>query len=404
MSQSSMHYAWGPYLRWMLATLILIIVVAGAFNVLVDPAGVFGSPRIAGVNIVKPHLDHHRELSRFQGALRQCAGAGIFGNSRAEIGFDPKSPALANHGFSAFNHAIPGTGASSTHRQLLWLQGAGCFPKTIFVGVEFFDFLGGSKPQPLPTLQGSPAPRANWSFLAESVFSISGLRDAATTLALQRARYPESSTEQGFNPLLNYIPEVEQSGHYVLFRKRAEENIRNWLRKDFRIRPHEGGMSGDEADLAAILGMASASGSKTYLIIYPYHAQIRMLMARLGMGQIFAEWKRLVVASAERYGRLNGDVEVWDFSVISPETLEAIPAKGDRQTHLAYYWEAGHFKKALGDRVMERVLGGTGDFGIKLDSRNLDAWLEEDQRRITALLATPSPLLREVEDLLATRK
>lgn len=394
---------WASYLRWMLTTAFVVIVTVGAFNALIDPLGVFASPRISGVNAIKPYLDHHRELSRYQGARRLCASTGIFGNSRAEIGFDPKGPAMATHGLSAFNHAIPGTGASTSYRQIIWLQSANCLPKTIFLGVEFFDFLGGSVPPLLPTLETDPAPQRDSRFLAESVFSITGLRDSLTTLLLQRSRYPATSTDRGFNPLFNYIPEVEHSGHYALFRQRAEENYRNWTRKPLRLRPIKGGVSDDEATIDAILSVATQEGSTTYVIIYPYHAQIRMMIERLGMGELFADWKRLVVAIAERNAEHGGKVEVWDFSGVAPETLEAIPAKGDRQTHLTHYWEAGHFKKELGDLVIDRLLGKRSNFGIKLNSENIDSWLVEDRNRVLAILATPSPLLNEVDDVLARR-
>ncbi len=385
----------------MFTTLVIAIVAVGLFNVFVDPLGVFGSPHVAQINVIKPYLDHHRELARYQKAYRLCPNTGIFGNSRAEIGFDPESPMLENHGMTAFNHAIPGTGASTSLRQIIWLKDAKCFPKTIFLGVEFFDFLGGSEPQSLPTLATHPAPQRDARFFAESVFSITGLRDSLATLLLQRSRYPATSTDRGFNPLFNYIPEVEQSGHYTLFRQRAEENVRNWTRKPLQLRPQKGGVSDDEALIDAILAQAVQGGSTTYIIIYPSHAEIRMMIERLGMGQFFADWKRLVVGIAEINSDQGGKVEVWDFSGVSPETLEAIPTRGDRKTHLNYYWEAGHFKKELGNLVIDRLLGKQNDFGIKLDSGNIESWLAEDRHRVQTLINTPSPLGREVEDLLA---
>ena len=92
---------------------------------------------------------------------------------------------------------------------------------------------------------------------------------------------------------------------------------------------------------------------------------------------------------------------MWDFSGVAPETLEAIPAKGDRKTQLTHYWEAGHFKKELGNLVIDRLLGKQNDFGIKLDSGNIESWIAEDRHRVQALLNTPSPLVSEVHDLLA---
>ena len=52
-----------------------------------------------------------------------------------------------------------------------------------------------------------------------------------------------------------------------------------------------------------------------------------MMIERLGMGQLFADWKRLVVGIAELNRDRGSKVEVWDFSGVAPETLEAIPAK-----------------------------------------------------------------------------
>lgn len=404
MQKSPSSLSWASYLRWMVATLATVIVVVGAFNIFVDPLSVFASPRIAQVNAIKPYLDHHRELTRHQGASRLCLDTGIFGNSRAEIGFDPNSPAFAAHALSAFNHAIPGTSASTPLQQMAWLENANCFPKTIILGVEFFDFLGGAEPRPLPTLVTHPPPQRDARFFAESVFSITGLRDSLSTVVLQRARYPASLTDRGFNPLFNYIPEVEQSGHYVLFRQRAEENLRHWAGKPLRLKPQQERFSDDEALVEAIVKKAAQQGSTTYLVIYPYHAEICLMIERLGMGQLFADWKRLVVDIAARASRKDSKVEVWDFSALGAETLETIPMKGDRKTHLQNYWEAGHFKRELGDRIIDRLLGKQDNFGVKLDSSNIAHWVNEDRLRVHTLLKTPSPLVREVDDLFAHQK
>lgn len=386
----------------MIASLGGTILCVSLFNIFIDPLNVFASPHISFFNTKKPHLDHHRELSRYREALRLCANAGIFGNSRAEIGFDPEGPTWNSKKVSVFNYAIPGTGITNTHRQLLWLQSENCSPREVFLGVEFFDFLGGSVPEPLPTLQTDPVPQLDSRFFAENVLSITGLRDSISTILLQWSLYPALSTERGFNPLLNYTPEVAQNGHYALFRQRAEENIRSWKRKPLRLRLRPDTPSNDEVVFDAVLSRLNNAGATTYIIIYPYHAQFRLLLERLGMGGVFSDWKRTVVTIAEKYAKRSSKVEIWDFSGISPETLEAIPEKGDRKTHLNYFWEAGHFKRELGEQVIARILGG-GDssFGIRLDSSNLENWLEEDRRRVQETAAASSWLTREIDNLLA---
>nr|MBL8410114.1 hypothetical protein [Dechloromonas sp.] len=404
MPNSPPDSAWHAYLRWFLATLVALVLLVGAFNILIDPQGVFGSPRFGGLNAIKPYLDHHRELARWQAALRLCASAGIFGNSRAEIGLDPENPLFAAAGLTAFNHAIPGSPGLTAYRQINWLRNAGCMPRTIVLGVEFFDFLGGSKPLPRSAFENPAPPRADTAYLAETVFSIAGLRDSVGTIRLQRAKHPAMLTDRGFNPLYNYIEEVTENGHYVLFRQRANENARNWVRRAPRLRLEEGSISSDEQSLDAALAMASAAGSTAYLVIYPYHAQIRLMIERLGLGEVFAEWKRSVVDLAVNHLGHGGHIEVWDFSGLGPETTEAIPPRGDRRTQLRYYWEAGHFKKELGNLIIGRLLGQSGEFGIRLDQHNIDRWLEEDRLSITNLLAEPSTLRNEVEDVLASTR
>lgn len=391
--------SWKSYLRWMLATCLLVISLTGLLNILIDPLGVFDSPRISGINSVKPYLDHHRHLARFAAARRACAPTGIFGNSRAEIGFDPLSPAFLERGINAFNHAIPGSNANTAYRQLLWLEAGGCLPKQIVLGVEFFDFLGGAPAVTLPTLQTNPPPALDERFLAESVFSITGLRDSLTTLIAQRADFAPTITNLGFNPLRNYLQEVSRNGHHVLFRQRAEENLRNWSSRPKRLHPIEGGVSDDEMSVNAIIARSAASGSRIILVIYPYHAQIRLLLERMGLGELFSEWKRQVFRLAERHAGAN--VEVWDFSGISNETLEPIPAPGDRSSHLAYYWEAGHFKKELGDRLLARLTGREDSFGTRLEQQTLEAWLDRDRATVKSLLANSSPLAADVDQLVS---
>jgi hypothetical protein len=392
--------SWASYLRWMLTTLAICVALVGAINVFVDPLGIFGSPRIPGINATKPYLDHHRDLTRWQAARRVCAGAGIFGNSRAEIGFDPRHPAFAAAGLSAFNYALPSAPASTIDRQLKWLASIGCTPKLAIVGVEFNDFLGTTKAVPLPPVDAPP--QIDGKVLAETVFSLTGLQDSLKTLALQRARYGATLTELGFNPLDNYIAEVNNSGHYVLFRQRAEQNARAWRRMEPAIQPASG-LSIDQQALEAVLAGLEATGSTTRLVIYPYHAEIRLIQARLGLAGLFDDWRRMIVAMAARHP----GVEVWDFSGIGPEVLEAIPAPGDRQTHLRNFWEAGHFKRELGDRVVARAMGEAGAdsaFGLRLTPDNIDRALADDSRKLQALLATPSPLLAEVDDVVGKRR
>lgn len=389
---------WRAYLGWLFGTAAGLVAVCGAVNYTIDPLGLFGSPRIEGINATKPYLDHHRELSRWQAARRTCAKAGIFGNSRAEIGFDPEHRAFGAIGQDAFNHAIPGTSIETSLRQLRWLKAAGCAPNTVVLGVEFFDFLGGWPPKAAPAA-ADVAPRLDGAVWAETVFSLTALRDSIATVALQRAKHPALITPRGFNPLRHYELEVQQSGHNTLFRQRGAENLKNWTRKPKRLSTSEGGPSADQVEFEAFLSEASSTASTVHLVIYPYHAEVRLMIERAGLGGLFSEWKASLLETAQLRNTSKARIAVWDFSGISPQTTESIPAPGDRRTRLLNYWEAGHFKKELGDQVLAQVLGDGVGFGHKLEPSTLAAWLVEDRLRARQLSEQSSPLVAEVDRL-----
>jgi len=389
------------YLYWMFAVLLGTVALCGMVNVFVDPLGIFGATRVAGINATKPYLDHHRVLARWQGARRLCPDVGFFGNSRAEIGLDPDHPVFGRLGLTAFNHAIPGSSITTSVQQLGWLKQAGCSPKEIVLGVEFFDFLGGSPAKALPF--DSAPPNIGLNVWAETVFSITGLRDSLTTLAVQRMRHPATLTERGFNPLLNYVPEVEHAGHYVLFRQRAEENLKNWLRKEPRIHAAAGETSEDFVGLDAFLKQAASTGSKVHLVIYPYHAEILLMLDRASLLGLFAQWKAEIVASADQYAKAGMIIEVIDFSALSAETAEPIPPRGDK-CHLSYYWEAGHFKKELGDRMLEQIFGGASGFGTRLDKEMVAQHSEVERQKILREREANVRLAQEVDSLFAATR
>lgn len=393
---------WSRFLRWMLATATVVVASVGAFNLVVDPLNVVGAPRVVGFNQVKPYLDHHRELVRWRIAQRHCASAVIFGNSRAEIGFDPLHPAFTHHGLDAINQAIPGTDVTTSLRQLRWMQSAGCMPRVVILGVEFFDFLGGASATPAPDPSRDAPPGLDSKWLTETVFSLNGLGDSFRTLAAQRRADAATLTDRGFNPLRNYEAEVRQSGHYTLFRQRAVENARIWSRKAPRLTTSEAGPSVDAQALDALVSSATAAGSTVHLVIYPYHAEIRMMIERLGLGELFAHWKQEVVRIAERHAGGQGKVQVWDFSALSTQTTEPIPDRRDRATQLRFYWEAGHFKKELGDQILAAVLGDEANtgFGKLLHPQDIDTWVAQDRQAVIDAMAAESPLRDEVDDVL----
>jgi len=387
--------AFPPYLRWLLATVILGSAAVTAFVAVVDPYGLYvrdGAP--AAWHAVKPGLSRYQDEIKQSQAAALAPAIVIQGNSRAEIGFDPDGPALSRAAGPVYNLAVSGSGVAVAHGQLAYLLRLGQRPRMLVLGVEFLDFIDaprhGAAVAPSPSMGSAAAPlspveRNFWRF--DSLFSLRSLQDAWHTLRIQHGADAETMTAHGFNPLHEYGAMARSEGYYALFRQRAEENARVYLRK-------AGGTSSaaDAAHLDATLRLAAGAGIDVRLVIYPYHAQILSLFEQTGLWPAFEAWKVQLAnqVAAVRQAYPGARIELFDFSAYWPLNCERIPEKGDRGSETRWYWEGGHFKSALGERVLARLFssasageGGAADeFGFRLEPGAAHA--AANRRRIAA--------------------
>jgi hypothetical protein len=110
-------------------------------------------------------------------------------------------------------------------------------------------------------------------------------------------------------------------------------------------------------------------------VIYPYHAQLMAMFDEAGLQSTMDDWRQMLVreADAVRVRYPNARINVWDFSGYGGMRCERIPAPGDTRTATRWYWEAGHFKSTLGERILQRILGGETAFGFRLAEGTLGA-------------------------------
>ncbi|HEX8873162.1 MAG TPA: hypothetical protein VF780_00940, partial [Nitrosospira sp.] len=341
-------------------------------------------------------------------------------NSRAEVGFDPEASVFVRHRLSAYNLAIPGTGILSVRKQAEYLHQIGIKPKAAIVGVEFLDFLEVHQARtaatsPVHPVDGDRHSVARWFWRFDSLFSLASLKDAIRTLFLQRDDEAETMTSRGFNPLKEYGPIVRSEGYFTLFRQRAQENTRTYLRKAQGLLSRS-----DFGHLRAILDLAAESGSDTTLIIYPYHAQILAIFEEVGLAHTFEEWKNLLISevSAARLRHPDANIALYDFSGYGRYNCERIPAKGDRVSATRWYWEAGHFKKQLGDIVLASAFSGStgprpvahdvpetpGKFGFRLEESNRTRNIERIRLERSECMQDYPELFAEVAALVADER
>lgn len=334
------------------------IVLAVALVVVVDPYRLYRLVDLPGFNRVKPSPERYQEQIKLTGARALKAKVLIAGNSRAEIGFDPEYRGLTADGFSTYNIALAGTAISVSRRELDYLRSVDLTPSKVVMGVDFLDFLldparPPSVPKPVP-----PQDAFHWQF--DSLFSITSVLDALKTIRMQHADEAESLTARGFNPLREYRKHVRDDGYYPLFQQRASEYARTFVRKPHGLLIGATDSSRGLDEFRAILANAAHDRTELHVVIYPYHAQIMAMFEEVGLDTVFAQWKRLLVRETEAMQKSYPDAKItlWDFSGFSRFQCEVIPAKGDKASSTQWYWEAGHFKPALGNLVLARVLAG----------------------------------------------
>jgi len=127
------------YLRSLsLATVALLALVA-TINLLVDPYGLFRVVRIDGFNAIKSQAGQRAVVFKRQGAERMRPNTLVLGNSRAEIGFDPQSPAWPASMQPVFNLALPGAGVEAALNEFTRVLEY-TTPKVAVVGLDFLDF------------------------------------------------------------------------------------------------------------------------------------------------------------------------------------------------------------------------------------------------------------------------
>lgn len=374
------------YLRlWSLA---LLLTLAGAItlNYWVDPYGLYRTYRDGEW---KPHAATQGALIKPYQVLRAQPRALVLGNSRAEVGFDPDDMAWPQEFRPVYNLALPGTG-TRTARRLFAHALADHKPQVVVLGVDFMDFLVTSdthedEPVTVDRLLVAPNGEPNrWRWLtmlhdgAVTLASLDAVVHSLDTLRVHGKVAAEHLTAAGFNPSHDYQEMAGKEGYFNLFRQRDTENMRAYQRRHRNLFVRNSTSSPAFDDVSAILRAARDRQIPVAVVIYPYHGHLLEIFRTTGLWPLFEDWKRKLTDLIATEG---GDEAVlWDFSGYHQFAVERVPERGDTTTAVRWYWEAGHFKSALGHEVLERMFGlGASDFGVILTPETIDERLQDAQ-------------------------
>jgi len=375
------------YLRIWLIALATLVAATMTLNYWVDPYGLY---RPYGDGDWKPHAAAQGGLVKPYLVLRHPPRTLILGNSRAEVGFDPADAAWPESAQPVFNLALPGTGTRVAHRLFDHVL-ASHPPQNVVLGVDFMDFLVEPDVRPgdpaitrrLAVLPNGRRNNRRWlQTLLDGAATLASLDALWHSLDTLRARgKPDAAhlTAAGFNPMHDYAQIAHDEGYFNLFRQRDSENIRAYQKRPKNLFSRGTRTSPAFEDVTAILDAARARGIHVQVVIYPYHAHLLETFRITDRWELFEIWKRELAYRVAVHGR--GLATLWDFSGYHPYAREAVPPAGNKRAVVYGYWEAGHFKKELGHRLLARLSGANDPgFGVVLTPENVDAQLSAIRR------------------------
>ena len=355
------------HLRRMIVAAIAMVGAAGGLNLLIDPYGLFGTPPIGGLSAKKSEAYRHARLAKQQRAVRLQPATVLIGNSRVDVGLDPASPAWPEAMLPVANMGIPGEGVDGSLASLRHAL-AETPAKTIFLGLDFTDFLlrpaegSGSDGD---RGGGTVAPESLARHLPAALISTSALADSLLTVIDQRRPYATAMTDAGFNPMDDHTAIVRRAGHFALAEKKNRENLAKLLERPPSVFRPDGSPGLPLQQLETLLAAASARGVRVIAFVHPFHAEFLQSIRISGRADAYHAWKGAVAARFWRVARPGW--ALWDFGVYAPETVEPFPPADDRRAKLRYWWEPGHYKAALGERLLAQMLSGAPGPGVALE-------------------------------------
>lgn len=393
------------YLWHFLGSVSIVCVLIPGFNWLVDPYAMFGAPQIAGFNMLKPAINWRPRIYETYSVLAQRPEAVILGTSRADLGIDPRHRAF--EGMRTFNAALGGQLIYESRRLLEQLANSGAPPRLVVIGLDFHAVNARALP---PVDFSEDNFSINRSY--QLPFSLSTFRDSMATVWTQKDK---TTGHQELELLRNGF--LDRRG----YRLSSQIGVRTLFRMtergalmDSQLRPPEcdyplfsqGALNDLDMNFRRILSVARAHSIDLRIFIPPSHARYWETVALSGLWPRFEEWKRWLVRINEEEAVRVGKRQfaVWDFSGYNSITTESVPPLSASHQDMKWYWESSHFKKEVGDIVLDRIFGISNaaldvrsDFGRRLDGENIELHLLEIRAARVQYRATHLVDVEEVE-------
>jgi hypothetical protein len=277
-----------------------------------------------------------------------------------------------------YNVALQGSNFYETYQVFTFAKKTGRL-KTVVLGLDFLLF--SDKREVAGDFPDSPFAGANrWLSNLKYLVSPDTFSWSLQTVQDNRADRKSRYTAQG----MRGRPPLADEGrvnHRDLFIKIL---TRNFLVSEETYGDFSYGLDRVEM-FRSLVHQCRAEGIALHVFIPPGHARDLEALRVLGLYPLFEQWKRDLVNVLAADAAQHPDTkpfQLWDFTGYSTLTTEDIPLAAEKGKPMRWYWESSHFKKELGDLVLDRLFSYHDpdhvvpeDFGVILTPENLEAHL-----------------------------
>lgn len=385
----------------MLFTVAAVLALVTAFNMLMDPFLVFGSPLIEGINARKPAVAKQQRLAKAYAVRHFRPQAIILGTSRAEQGLDPEHPAFS--GLAGYNLGLPGATIYESRRYFEHAVAVRT-PEVVVLTLDFFAF-------------NAERDEAT-DFVEERLASNPGAppfyaQDFVKAALGSKTIIGSKDTAKRQSKLVYRISGFAEPARQISrdHRKVFMETERAYMKGVWLIgKPGKYEFSNDARDsfesYRKIIDIAHQKDIRLYLVTSPIHARMLEVMDTMGLQSKFEEWKRaLVKINAEQAWANSAEAfPLWDFTGYNSITSESVPGADEEDKRMQWYSEGAHYRAETGDLVLNKVFGLKGrmapeDFGKLVTTDNIDEHLASIRQERVRYLSRHSQDMSEIANI-----
>ena len=335
------------------------VLFVGGVNYIVDPYGIYKT----NIFLNKPEQDKNIRLAKVVKVEELKPVSISLGTSRTEYGYDPNHEYFSK---PSYNLAVSG---ASLYENRLYLEHAikqGNLKEVILVAD--WRMFNDPKMRKLDDFENS----FNVENIYKQLFSVDLFISSFKTIINQKSK--SSYLENGQRDWYFNQENIDKQGGHLKVMNKDEESY--YKKSDFKYNSniYQDTKESSFDDFRKILELCYQNNIKLDIVFGPSHIRQWEAYDYYQDIETWYKWKKDVVLFVEKIAdeQEKTPYRIMDFSVYHELTAETVPTNPKEK--MKYHWEASHYKKELGDIVLDRLLDISPykDFGVELNIQNID--------------------------------